>query len=303
MGIKEIKVGLLTISGLVVAYFGFNYLKGNSLISKGNTYYSTYSDVAGLHVGSRVVINGFPVGKVKSIGFHNDGNGKLLVEFVVIDEAIKLPINTTAQVLNTDLFGSKAINIIYGNSSDYAVSGDTLLSAEAKGMLSEVEGKIQPYEEKFNRILDNMDTLLTSVKTTIHSVNLLLEKERKDIGEITSNVVSITDNLEDNNEKISNTLTNLSNISDSLSQVDIKRILENADKAVADMAAAMEKINNGSGTMGKLMNDSTLYVNLNQSATDLDMLLKDMKEHPKRYLHFSIWGKDKEAKKEKKSNK
>jgi len=304
MGVREIKVGLLALAGFVVAYFGFKYLSGNSLFNKGNTYYSIYQDVEGLHVGSKVVLNGFPVGKVKALTIMKGNQNSLLAEYVVMDESMEIPKNTIAQILSTDIFGSKAINLIIGNSKDLALKGDTLVGKEAIGMFDQVKGQVKgevkPYEERFNRILTNVDTLLINVKETMATLNAMLLEEKVKIGKLTDNAVSITQNLEDNNEKISHTLTNLSNLSDSLSQADVKKILDNANKAVAQMAETMEKINNGSGTMGKLVNDSTLYVNLNKSAVDLDLLLKDMKEYPEKYVHFSVWDrKDKEKKKSK----
>ena len=125
----------------------------------------------------------------------------------------------------------------------------------------------------------------------------MLIQEQGKIGAITSNVTAITQNLEDNNAHISGTLANLHQLSDSLNQADVKRILDNAGIAVANMKEAMEKVNNGSGTMGKLINDSSLYINLNNSAKDLDLLMKDLNENPRRYVHFSVFGgKDKEDK-------
>ena len=294
----------MAVAGFVVAYLGFNYLKGNSLFNKGTVFYSVYQNVEGLHVGSKVVINGFPVGKVKKLTIMQGNHNYMLAQYVVIDESLDIPTNTVAQVLSTDIFGSKAINLMIGNSTDYAQAGDTLESKEAVGMFDEVQNKAKPYEEKFKRIMDNVDTLLADVRVTIATLNSMLIDEKKKIGEMTENAVSITQNLADNNDKITHTLTNLSNLSDSLSQADVKKILDNANKAVEDMAQAMEKINNGTGTMGKLMNDSSLYVNLNKSAADLDLLLIDMKENPKKYVHFSLFGgKDKGKEEDKKKDK
>lgn len=299
MGVKEIKVGLLSIVGLIVAYFGFNYLKGNSLFNEGTVLYSVYQDVEGLHVGSKVVLNGFPVGRVRKITFANGGSGNLLVEYVVINESIQITKNTIAQILSTDIFGSKAINLIIKSSDHFVTSGDTLVSEEAVSMMAEVENRFEPLKVKYDSTMTAVKDLLTNVNETFVTVNSMLENERKNIHAITSNAASITQNLEDNNEHISNSLKNMSALSDSLSQADIKKMLENANLALLQMKEAMEKVNNGTGTMSKMLNDSSLYVNLNQSAIDLDLLLKDMKEHPKRYVHFSIWGgKNKEEKKE-----
>ena len=304
MRVKEIKVGLLTLMGLVVAYLGFNFLKGNSLINKGFTFYSVYHDVEGLHVGSKVVLNGFPVGKVAKITFMQDGSGSLIAEYAVTDESIQVSKNTIAEILSTDLFGSKAINLQIGNSSELAVTGDTLKSKDAISLLNEVNKRIAPYEAGVKTMLTRVDTLLQSVQITINSLNGIMGDEKKNINDITTNLASITENIDANNAHISSSLENIHNLTDSLSQANVKQILDNANMAVLSMTQAIDKINNGTGTVTKLLNDSTLYLNLNQSATDLDLLLKDMKEHPKRYVHFSVWGgKDKSNKESKKDNK
>ncbi|MGB0391926.1 MAG: MlaD family protein [Salibacteraceae bacterium] len=300
MGVKEIKVGILTLIGLVVAWFGFNYLKGNSLFNKGFTFYSVYQDVEGLHVGSKVVLNGFPIGKVKTIQFLGGGSGRLVAEYVVTDESIQISENTVAQVLSTDLFGSKAINLIIGDAPNLAKTGDTLKSLDAEGMMSEINRRIAPYEERAKSLLIRIDTLLQTVQISLNAVNEIMTAEKSNINQITSNLASVTSNLKENNHHISSSLENIHVLTDSLSQTDINQILDNANLAVLSMKDAMDKLNNGGGTMGKLMNDSSLYINLNQSAADLDVLLKDMKENPKRYVHFSIWGgkdsKEKETK-------
>jgi len=295
MRVKEIKVGILALIGFVVAYLGFNYMKGNSLFNKGLTFYSIYQDVEGLHVGSKVVLNGFPIGKVKSITFLSGGSGRLMAEYVVTDESIQVSENTVAQILSTDIFGSKAINLIIGDAANLAQMGDTLSSAEAKGMMAEINKRIEPYENQVKSLFAQVDTLLSSVKITVNTLNAMLIEERGNINEITTNVASITKNLDDNSEHISSSLANIHALTDSLSKADIKAILDNANLAVVSMKEAMDKVNNGNGTMGKMLNDSSLYINLNKSAADLDVLLKDMQEHPKRYVHFSLWGgKDKE---------
>ena len=303
MGAKELKVGILTLVGLLIAYFGFSYLKGNSLFNKGMTFYSIYHDVEGLHVGSKVVLNGYPIGKVKTITFMEGGSGRLIAEYVVTDESIIVSDNTVAQILSTDIFGSKAINLLIGDSPDQAQLGDTLSSSEAAGMMTEINRRIEPYEIRMKRLLTVVDTLLSQVQITVEHLDIMLVDERSKIGEITTNIASITKNIDENNEHISGSLENIHSLTDSLSQADIKAILDNANLAVLSMKETIDKMNNGSGTMGKMMNDSSLYINLNNSAKDLDILLKDMKSHPKRYVHFSLWGGKEKEEESKKSDK
>lgn len=297
--VKEIKVGILTLLGLFIGWFGFNYLKGNSIFSKGLTFYSLYQDVEGLHVGSKVVLNGYPIGKVVTIKFLGGGSGRLVAEYVVTDESIEVSKNTVAQILSTDLFGSKAINLIIGDAADRAQTGDTLVSKDAEGMMSEINRRIAPYEERAKSMLIRVDTLLQTVQVSLNSINNIMSAEKSNINQISSNLASVTANMKANNDHISGSLENIHILTDSLSKSDVNQILDNANLAVLSMKEAMDKLNNGSGTMGKMMNDSSLYVNLNKSAADLDVLLKDMQENPDRYVHFSIWGgkdKDKEGK-------
>lgn len=302
MGAKELKVGILTLAALFIAYFGFNYLKGNSLFNKGVTFYSIYQDVEGLHVGSKVVLNGYPIGKVKKITFMQGGSGRLIAEYVVTDESIYVSENTVAQILSTDLFGSKAINLLIGDSPDLALNSDTLASSQAAGIMSEINKRVEPYEVRMQNLLEVVDTLLRQVKVTVEHLDVILVNERSNIGEITTNLASITKNIDENNGHISGSLENIHSLTDSLSQADIKAILDNANLAVLSMKETIEKMNNGSGTVGKMMNDSSLYINLDKSAKDLDLLLKDIQDHPKRYVHFSIWGKNNKDKESKQSD-
>ena len=300
---KEIKVGILAIAGLVVGYFGFNYLKGNSLFHKGNTFYAIYEDVEGLHTGSKVMINGFPVGKVTDISVLYSQNNKLIAEFIVVDEAMEIPSNTIAQILSTDVFGSKVINLLIGNNSQLSVSGDTLLGMENSGMLDDVQKAIEPYEKKVNYVLADIDTVMTGIKKTIETLNTMLHDERQNVGEIIQHVESVTANLERNNAHITNTLSNVSAFSDSLSMLEIKQLLDSMNMAVSDLSEVMAKLNSDTGTFGKLLTDSSLYVNLNQTTIDLDILIKDLNENPGDYVHFSLWGKKDKEKSDETENK
>ena len=297
MGVKEIKIGLLTLVGIAVGYLGFNYLKGNSVFHNGTILYSIYSNVEGLHVGSKVVINGFTVGKVKRIYLINEAGDALVAEYIIDNSNLKIPKNSLGEVVSTDLFGSKAISILIGDGKEVVVSGDTLASKNATGMFDMVEEKITPYQEKVDQILLNLDSLLGGLKQAVGQVNYLMASQTGKVDQLT------TKNFDDNNAHVSATLANLHSISDSLDAANVKEVISNANKAMTEMAAAMEKINKGNGTLGKLVNDSTLYKNLTASTEALEILLKDVEAHPKKYVHFSVFGKKSKEEKESSTNK
>lgn len=298
---KELKIGLLTLTGIVVAYFGFNYLKGSPLLNNGNIFYSEYSNVDGLHVGSKVVLNGFPIGRVNEIYLSPSGSNTLIVKYTVNNPDIVIPQNTIAAIISTDLFGSKAINLNMGSSAAQVQSGDTLAGTEAGGMFDEIEKKIEPYEQDFQDLKTKLDTTLLGLNQTIATLNEMLSAEGQKIAVIMSNVASITNNLEANNAHISGTLENMHSLSDSLTAIEFKEMLATADSALTSANQAMAKLNSDSGTVGKLLNDSSLYYNLNQSSIALEALLVDLKANPKRYVQVSlIERKDKSEKKNKK---
>lgn len=301
---KELRIGILTLAGLVVGYFGFNFLKGSPLLNNGNSFYCQYGNVDGLHTGSKVVLNGYPVGRVNEIFLSTEGNNALMVKFTVNNPDIKVPSNTLAAIVSMDLFGSKAIDLKMGDSRNYAVSGDTLSGTEAGGMFDEIQKKIEPYEEDFQDIKTKLDTTLLSLNATIKNLNGMLSAEGQKVSSIMSNVNSITSNLEKNNAHISATLENVHSLSDSLTAIEFKEMLKTADSALSNANQAMAKLNSDSGTIGKLLNDSTLYYNLNKSSVALEALLVDLKANPERYVQVSlIERKDKSQKKKKKEEK
>lgn len=301
---KEFKIGILTLTGLVVGYFGFNFLKGSPLLNNGNSFYCQYANVDGLHTGSKVVLNGYPVGRVNDIFLSADGKNVLMVKFTVNNPDIKVPANTLASIVNMDIFGSKAIDLQMGDSRSYANSGDTLLGKEAQDMFAEIQNKIEPYEQDIQDLKTKLDTTLLSLNTTINNLNGILSAEGPKVSSIMSNVNSITSNLEQNNAHISATLENMHAVSDSLKAVEFREMLKKADAALSSANQAMAKLNSDTGTVGKLLTDSSLYHNLNKSSVALEALLVDLKSNPKRYVQVSlIERKDKSEKKNRKEEK
>jgi phospholipid/cholesterol/gamma-HCH transport system substrate-binding protein len=295
---REVKVGAVALVTVIIVYISLNYLKGNQLFERGRTYYALYDDVEGLTADSKVLLNGLRVGRVKDVNFMSGKHGKLLVTFVVFNDLIEIPENTIAEIASSDFFGSRAIYLYPGESSDLVNEGDTLKSRIKGDMLTELSKRFQPIEKEGVNLLSSFDSALVvftaaanSIRNTSESVNGLIVDEKSKIDELLDNLIAITGSLKENNDEPSNILTNFSDISDTLAQAQIAETLENLQKTTEDLSETLIKINEGEGTLGLLVNDSTLYRNLEKASKDLDHLILDVKENPGRYVRVSVFGK------------
>lgn len=295
---REVKVGAVALITVIIVYISLNYLKGNQLFERGRTYYALYEDVEGLTADSKVLLNGLRVGRVKDVNFLPGKHGELLVTFVVFNELLEIPENTVAEIASSDLFGSRAIYLYPGESSRIAEEGDTLESRIKGDMLTELSKKFQPIEKEGVNLISSFDSALVvftaaanSIRNTSESVNGLITNEKSKIDELLENLIAITGALKANNDELSNILSNFSDISDTLAQAEIAQTLENLNRSTEDLSETLHKINQGEGTLGLLVNDSTLYHNLEQATRDLDHLILDVKENPGRYVRVSVFGK------------
>jgi phospholipid/cholesterol/gamma-HCH transport system substrate-binding protein len=305
--------GILFTVALFIFIWGINYLKGIDIFSSDQIFYVEYNNVNGLKVSNAVTINGYPVGQVRDIILKHDYSG-VVVKFSV-DGDYKIPDSSLAQIYSQDLMGTKAIKIIYSNSNKYMQSGDTLMGVVEKGLKEQVNAEIMPLKRKAEDLIASFDSAATivqnifnektrrnlkvsfeSLKNTIVSLerttftfDTLLSGQKSKIVVFMDNLLSISQNIKDNNDKINAIISNLNQVSDSLAKVNFVKTIEETNKTLADVNTVMEKIKNGEGTMGQLVNNDTLYDHLQKSARDLDILMKDIKENPKRYLHFSIF--------------
>lgn len=307
---NETKIGALTAIAITVLILGYNFLRGNDILSREQRFYSIYSHVDGLNISKPVLVNGFQIGRVSDMKLL--ASGRTVVEFK-INKDYPIPENSVARLMSTDLLGNKAIEFELGNSAVYAENKDTL-KANVERSLAET---VQPVQKKAENIIAKMDSLLTSVNTilnpsfqknvdrsfksiattletiekTTKKVDGLVGTEGGRIGKIMSNFESISNNFRNNNQRITHIVSNFDQISSQVAKVNVQETLNNANKAIADLQSAINKINNGKGSISLLLNDDKLYNNLNNSAANLDNLMKDLKANPKRYVSFSVFGK------------
>jgi len=299
---KEIKTALLILSGIVIFIFGFKYLKGSSLLDNEINVHTLYADVEGLVVGANVTINGLNVGKVKKIDF-DENFEKIKVSFSLRSD-LTFSNQSIAQLYEAGLIGGKAIAILPDYSAARPVQNDDVLPSTIKPGLTElVNQQIAPLQNKLEGLLTSADSLFAGVSNVLNyntqnNLKLALEGVTQSI----DNVNKLSNSLSrvvNSNEKVFNstlshlehTTNNLAILSDSLKQMPLASTVQHLEKTTAQIQQLVEKMEKGEGSLGKLLNEETLYNKLLYSAEALEALLVDLKSHPKRYVHFSIFGK------------
>ena len=300
---KEVKTALLAIVAVILLIFGYSFLKGQNLLDSSRTFYAIYNDVEGLSPSSAVTINGLRVGSVREIGFL-DTSGKLLVKFSV-DNEFPFSENSIAQIYGGGFIGGKSLAIIPKYEEDnLAESGDTLPGEIEEGLLELVNERLTPLQEKVEDAIVSADSLIGALNEVMNpNTRQNIQQTFKDISVTASSLrgsaQAINGILDENSGKLDRTFTNLhemstnlNNFSDTLTRVDIATIVEDLETAVANFEEVSSKINNGEGTAAKLINDPSVYNNLERATNELDQLIEDVKLNPKRYVHFSIFGKN-----------
>jgi phospholipid/cholesterol/gamma-HCH transport system substrate-binding protein len=300
---KEVKTALLAIVAILLFIFGYSFLKGKNWFDSSRTLYAVYNDVEGLSASSPVTINGLKVGNVNSIKFL-DTSGKLVVEFTV-DNDFPFSKESIAQIYGGGLIGGKSIAIIPDyEQGNVAKTGDTLSSEIEEGLLEVVNTRLAPLQDKVERVIVSTDSL-------VNSFNQVMNPETREnlrnsiadlnaaVGSLRNSASSVEGILSENTPKLNRTFTNLdemstkfNNFSDTLSEFDLRKVTEDLENAVTNFERVTEKLNSGEGTAAKLLNDPSVYNNLERATNQLDALIQDVKLNPKRYVHFSIFGKN-----------
>ncbi len=299
---KEVKTGILAIFAILLFIYGYSFLKGSDIFSSERTFYVSYDNVAGLAVSAPVTINGYAIGQVKNIDFKDDLGG-LLVTFK-LNKDFEFSKNSIVRIYSTSVIGGNALAIIPQiDKNNIAQSGDTLKGEIEQGMLESLTSGLKPLENRIYKTLSGLDTLLYNFNSVLNEDTKNNLKEaiaslNKTMNSFEGASSDLNLLLKDNKPKLDSTFSyletttdNLANFSDSLNQVNIKAMAANLESTLESFNAIMEKIDNGEGSMGKLVNDDKLYNNLEAASKELEELLRDLKENPKRYVNISVFGK------------
>ena len=299
---REIKTAFLVIGGRALFIYGFSFLKGTSLLERDKTIYTIYNEVEGLVPGAKVTINGLSVGKISEIDFLPNST-KILITMKIRDELV-FSTRSTALLYETGLIGGMAVAIkpVFDNKNKI-ISGDTLASEVKPGLTELINRQIEPLQAKISSMLSSADSLFIGVSSVLDNNTQLnlkstlqnLSNTTQNLNEASSALIKI---LDDNQSYINTTFNNFSatsanlkSITDSISEANISASMRELNETVRGLNLIVSSIEKGKGTLGKIVNDESLYESLIDASDELESLLSDLKNHPKRYINLSIFGK------------
>ena len=311
---KEVTIGLSFAGTIILFIWGFNFLKGTDLFSPKREFFALYNNVGGLVVSNPVVISGVKVGTISSVKFHPGDNGLVVVKMLLTTD-FPIPSDSRAKIYSSDLMGSKAVEIVLAGNAALAASGDTLTGEIATGLTDQLVSELVPLkdraeammvhadsvlvalnnvltpssQEKLRHTLVSLDKTMIQVEGMTTRLNTILGNQQLSIEGILKNTESFTANLKANNQNITKLIANLERVSDSLASAPLGRTLNELEGTVARANLLLKGIEEGQGTAGQLLKSDSLYKALNRSALNLEVLLKDLKENPERYVKFSLF--------------
>ena len=309
---KYVKLGVLIVVSLVILFWGLSYLKGNDIFKRNNYYFVVYERIDGLLEANKVTMNGYQIGQVQSIDFAADNSGKLVVK-LMMDASFKIPVNSLAQIISSDIMGTRSIKMILSNENTFYQSNDTIPGSIESDLKEQVSLQVLPIKNKAEQLLSTLDSAITvltvifnedareNLSESFANINRTIENTQRitgDLQEIVSaekgtiqktlvNIEEITSFLSANTKELEKTIKNLSSFSDTLANLQVSPIITNISLATNQILAILEKLNSTESSAGMLLNDDQLYTEITALSENLSFLIRDIQANPKRYLQFS----------------
>lgn len=292
---KEVQIALVAIIALVVLYFGMNFLKGLSAFSNTNNYCVAFDDVSGLAASSPVYANGYKVGVVESINYDFRHPDKIIA-VVGLNKEMRVPVGSRAEI-SSDLLGNIKINLVLvGNPLEFVAVGDTIPGNVEQSVMTKVAAMVPAIEAmmpKLDSIMTSLNVLLAdpALQNTLHNVEGMTANLQRTSVQLSALSASLNHNVPTMMVKADSVLGNTQRLTANLSTIDVVSMTAKVNQTLANVEEMTRKLNSNEGTLGLLMRDATLYNNLATTVADADSLVRDLKAHPKRYVHFSVFGK------------
>ena len=291
---KEVQIALVAIVGIVVMFFGLKFLKGMTLFTTADSYYAKFTNVAGLSVSSPVYSNGYRVGVVEDVIYNYEGTNEIIA-VLGLNNKMRLPNGTKAEI-SKDLMGNVELDLILGpNPVDQMEPGDTIFGNIQQGALakaSEMIPQIQRLLPKLDSILANVNMLLSdpALGNSLHNIDQITANLSTTTNELHHLSTSLRTQVPGMIEKADNVLDNTNTLTKNLSDLDIAMTMSKVNNTLQNVEQMTAKLNSNEGTLGLLMRDQELYRNAASTMGHVDSLMIDLKQHPKRYVHFSLFG-------------
>lgn len=306
---NEVKVGIIAIVTIVIFIWLYSFLRGKNLLNKDAVYYAVYEKVGGLAESSPIEVNGYRVGVVQSINFIDPTSGKLLVAFS-IDRNFKIPRNTVAEIVPVSLLGGMKVQFVYGEGPGFYESNDTMPGILAESITDMIQTELIPVKDKLSHLITEIDSVMISINqvmtddfiddlggtlkninSTTGSVDEIIGSRKEELQATLDNLNNFSQMLSRNTVNMNETFGSLKSITDTLQAADLYGAVNNLKASLEKTAIMLNDLNNGKGSAGQMLTDDAAYDNLSKSLENLNLFLADLRENPKRYVHFSVFGK------------
>lgn len=291
---KEIKIALVAIVGILIMYFGINFLKGMNLFSTNNAYYMTFDDIQGLGASTPIYADGYKVGIVDGLEYDYKENGPIKVKVDIIKD-LRIPQGSKAEIVK-DLMGNLQVNLLLANNPRERVEPGGIIPGAVNGGMMDKAANLVPVVEK---MLPKLDSILTSVNAlladpalaaSLHNVETITSNLTVSTRELNILMAGLNKQVPGMIGKANGVLDNTNRLTANLASLDVQGTLNKVNQTLESAHQFTEKLNSNQGCLGLLMNDTKLYDNLTSTMSHADSLVIDLKAHPKRYVHFSVFG-------------
>lgn len=291
---KEIKIALVAIVGILIMYFGINFLKGMNLFSTNNAYYMTFDDIQGLGASTPIYADGYKVGTVDGMEYDYKENGPIKVKVDIVKD-LRIPQGSKAEIVK-DLMGNLQVNLLLANNPRERVEPGGIIPGAVNGGMMDKAASLVPVVEK---MLPKLDSILTSVNAlladpalaaSLHNVETITSNLTVSTRELNTLMAGLNKQVPGMIGKANGVLDNTNRLTANLASLDVQGTLNKVNQTLESAHQFTEKLNSNQGSLGLLMNDTKLYDNLTSTMSHADSLVIDLKAHPKRYVHFSVFG-------------
>lgn len=301
---KEVRIGIFAVAMILSAWAGIRFLSGIDIFSRNVDYYAAYDQVSGMQEASPVVMRGVKIGTVTEIIFDSTESEKVLLRLTV-KKQFDIPKDSEARMASSGIMGGKMVEIVPGSSSEMLEKGDTMRSSQVPDMMEAIDPIMQQVtvladeltvtlkalHEVVESNASNIEGMTSHMNSITGNIDQLLTSEKEGLKRAVKGISEFSTTLGNNAARLDSLMANMNSFSTKLAET---QVVENLDKTLAELSTVLTEIREGDGTVGKLLSDEELYARLTQASENLSLLLADLKEHPSRYVHFSVFGQNEE---------